>query len=293
MLALLQKLHGKKITIVVGHLQDQTFARRWRMPMSAAPRLREHDVKMFALSRMTFDPILRGGYRWEQPLEPDFARRLRAGSRPATHWVIVFPLWLGDMPAILKGFLERILQPDLILRRGTDGAMNWRIFKNKSARLIMTMGMPVMVYRFWYWPHALKLFRNNILHFIGVKPVHETLFGMVAEGLAREAGAVAERGRGRWARRERVAIQSSDHPSLSGSDDITRCCQSLQSLHSSSLRAITSSKERPSFWPSSKPSMKASASGGTSGNATKQPRTLPLQVRPRRQARVPQKRQRQ
>lgn len=127
-----------------------------------------------------FDPILRGGYRWEQPLEPD----LQAAYDTLTaseHWVFVFPLWLGDMPAILKGFLERILQPDLIRRHGTDSAMNWRIFDNKSARLIMTMGMPVTVYRFWYWPHALKLFRNNILHFIGVKPVRETLFGMVAE----------------------------------------------------------------------------------------------------------------
>jgi putative NADPH-quinone reductase len=45
----------------------------------------------------------------------------------------------------------------------------------------MTMGMPVSIYRFWYRPHALKLFRYNILNFIGVTPVRETLFGMVAD----------------------------------------------------------------------------------------------------------------
>jgi putative NADPH-quinone reductase len=47
----------------------------------------------------------------------------------------------------------------------------------------MTMGMPVSIYRFWYRGHALKLLTRNILHFIGIKPVYHTLFGMV--GIAR------------------------------------------------------------------------------------------------------------
>jgi putative NADPH-quinone reductase len=83
------------------------------------------------------------------------------------------------MPALLKGFIERILQPDLIARRDTEHAMNWSIFENKSARIIITMAMPVSIYRFWYGPHALKLLARNILRFIGIKPVRHTLFGMV------------------------------------------------------------------------------------------------------------------
>lgn len=169
-----------RIAIIVGHPQEETFCEALADAYERGARAAGHEVKAFALWRMTFDPILRGGYRWEQPLEPDL-RAAYDWLAASDHWVIVFPLWLGDMPAILKGFLERILQPDLILRRGVESAMSWRIFRNKSARLIMTMGMPVMVYRLWYWPHALKLFRNNILHFIGVKPVRETLFGMVAD----------------------------------------------------------------------------------------------------------------
>jgi len=83
------------------------------------------------------------------------------------------------MPAILKGFIERILQPDLIARQNTKSAMNWNIFKNKTARVIMTMSMPVSIYRFWYGGHALKLLTRNILHFVGIKPVRQTLFGML------------------------------------------------------------------------------------------------------------------
>ena len=51
------------------------------------------------------------------------------------------------MPAMLKGFIERILQPDLIARENTENAMNWHIFANKTARIVMTMEMPVSIYR--------------------------------------------------------------------------------------------------------------------------------------------------
>ena len=95
------------------------------------------------------------------------------------HLVLIFPLWCGDMPAMLKGFIERILQPDLIARENTENAMNWHIFANKTARIVMTMGMPVSIYRWWYGGYALKLLTRNILHFIGIKPVRHTLYGMI------------------------------------------------------------------------------------------------------------------
>ena len=113
-----------------------------------------------------------------QPLEPDLQKAYEALAA-CDHLVLIFPLWCGDMPALLKGFIERILQPDLIARADTENAMNWSIFSNKTARIVMTMGMPVSIYRWWYRGHALKLLTRNILNFIGIKPVKHTLFGML------------------------------------------------------------------------------------------------------------------
>jgi NAD(P)H dehydrogenase (quinone) len=169
-----------RVTIIVGHPQRSTFCEALAEAYRRGAESSGHKVTLFRLGEMTFEPILRGGYREEQPLESDL--QVAYDSLAASdHWVFVFPLWCGDMPALLKGFFERILQPDLIKRQGTENAMNWRIFENKSARIVMTMGMPVSIYRFWYGPHALKLLKNNILHFIGIKPVRETLLGMIAE----------------------------------------------------------------------------------------------------------------
>lgn len=169
-----------KIAIIVGHPQNQTLCDGLAEAYERGAKGAGHEVKLFALSRLKFDPILRGGYRELQPLEPDL-QAAYDWMAVSDHWVLVFPLWCGDMPALLKGFIERILQPDLMRRRGTDQEMNWRIFPEKSARVIMTMGMPTLFYRFWYGANTIRLLKRNILHFIGVRPVRHSLYGMVAE----------------------------------------------------------------------------------------------------------------
>jgi putative NADPH-quinone reductase len=167
-----------KIMIVVGHSERTTFCEALGRAYANGAGAAGHEARLFDLSEMNFDPILHHGFRKEQPLEPDLRAAYEALAW-CDHLVIVFPLWCGDMPAILKGFIERILQPDLIARQNSESAMNWHIFSNKSARLIVTMGMPVTIYRWWYRGHALKLLTRNILHFIGIRPVRQTLYGMI------------------------------------------------------------------------------------------------------------------
>ena len=88
-------------------------------------------------------------------------------------------LWCGDMPAIMKGFIERLLQPDLLAIQAAGSKASWKVFKGKSARVIMTMGMPGWFYRWYFGAPALKLLKRNILHFIGIKPVRSTIYGMI------------------------------------------------------------------------------------------------------------------
>ena len=167
-----------KIMVVVGHPQQNTLCEALGKAYVEGARGAGHEARLFLLSEMKFDPILREGYRKEQTLESDLLLAYTALAA-CDHLVMVFPLWCGDMPALLKGFIERILQPDLITRQSTENEMDWHIFSNKTARIVMTMAMPVSIYRWFYRGHALKLLTRNILHFIGIKPVRHTLYGMI------------------------------------------------------------------------------------------------------------------
>lgn len=177
----------KRIAIIVGHARKASFCEELGRAYKAAAQEAGHEARIYVLSDMLFDPVLFEGFAKVQPLEPDL-RAAHDAMFAADHLVIVFPLWLGDMPAILKGFLERILQPDLVepARNGTFV----KPFKGKSARIIITMGMPGFVYKWYYGAHAAKLLKRNILGFVGVGPVRTTLLGNV-EG-------VGEKGRKAW-----------------------------------------------------------------------------------------------
>jgi putative NADPH-quinone reductase len=41
------------------------------------------------------------------------------------------------------------------------------------------MGMPAVVYRWYFRAHSVKSLERNILGFVGIAPVHETLVGSV------------------------------------------------------------------------------------------------------------------
>jgi NAD(P)H dehydrogenase (quinone) len=168
-----------KIVIFVGHPQRDSYCEALGEAYLRGAEEGGHTAQLFVLGKMKFDPILREGYRRPQPLEADLAAA-RDAFLACDHVVYVFPLWCGDMPAIMKGFIERLIQPDLLAINAAGPGADWKVFRGKSARVIMTMGMPGWFYRFYYGAHALKLLKRNILHFTGISPVRSTIYGMVA-----------------------------------------------------------------------------------------------------------------
>jgi putative NADPH-quinone reductase len=90
--------------------------------------------------------------------------------------VIIYPLWLGTMPALLKGFLEQVFRPGFAVT--FELGKSWeKLLKGKSARVIVTMGMPASIYRWYFFAHSLKALERNILGFCGIGPIKETLIG--------------------------------------------------------------------------------------------------------------------
>ena len=104
----------------------------------------------------------------------------------AQHLVVFFPLWLGDMPALLKGFLEQVARPGFAFHDDGNGGFGKKGLSGRSARVVVTMGMPALVYRYFFRAHSVKSLERNVLGFVGIAPVHETLIGMVDRMQAKE-----------------------------------------------------------------------------------------------------------
>jgi putative NADPH-quinone reductase len=82
---------------------------------------------------------------------------------------------------LLKGFLEQVLRPGFALKDADGSPFGQKALDGRSARVVVTMGMPALVYRWYFRAHSLRSLERNILGFVGIGPIHETLIGSVGQ----------------------------------------------------------------------------------------------------------------
>lgn len=171
---------GKRILIIQGHPDsgsahlchalEESYARG---AMAAG-----HEVRRLNVAKLDF-PLLRSQQEWEKGALPAGLTDAQEAIQWAGHLVFLFPLWLGDMPALLKGFLEQVARPGFAFSGEGKNPFAHKALKGKSARVIVTMGMPAVVYRWFFLAHSVRSLERNILSFVGIKPVKDTLIGLV------------------------------------------------------------------------------------------------------------------
>lgn len=189
----------KRILVIQGHPDPRGghFCHALADAYARAARAAGHTVKVVDVAQIEV-PVLRSPADWDHTKAPADLRRAQAAIRWADHLVLFFPLWLGTMPALLKAFLEQVLRPGFALiyqghrfpQKGLTG---------KSARVVVTMGMPAFWYRWFFRAHGVRGLERSILGFCGIKPVRETLIGLVEakDGRARERWLAKLAGHGR------------------------------------------------------------------------------------------------
>jgi putative NADPH-quinone reductase len=135
-----------------------------------------HQVRRIEVAKLDF-PFLRTQKEFETGELPPSLEQPRDDMRWAEHWVFLFPLWHGTMPALFKGFLEHIFRPGFTMEYREKGFPK-RLLAGRSARVVVTMGMPVMLYRWYFGAFGVRGFERSMLRFAGIKPVRESFYGL-------------------------------------------------------------------------------------------------------------------
>jgi len=148
----------------------------------------KHEVLAVRLADLNF-PLLRTQADYEHGDPTDAIRHCQSAMDWATHIVILYPLWLGSMPAMLKALLEQMIRPGFAFSTRKLGRWPVSLQSGKTARIIVTMGMPGWLYRWYYRAHGVRSLQRNILQFIGFRRVRATLIGSVGNMSADRAQA--------------------------------------------------------------------------------------------------------
>lgn len=170
----------KSIVIIQGHPdpQGQHFCHALAEAYAEGARDAGHAVELIDIAHIDF-PILRSKKAFDHEAPPESIHIVQQAIQAAGHLVIIYPLWLGTMPAYFKAFLEQVFRPGFAANAAAVGQPWKKLLTGRTARVIITMGMPAFIYRWYYLAHSLKSLERNILGFCGIGPIKDTLIGMV------------------------------------------------------------------------------------------------------------------
>ena len=171
---------GKRILLIQGHpdTRQRHFNHALAEAYAEGAAAAGHAVDRVCVTALDF-PLLRSKEEWDRGTVPAVLAPVQDALYRAEHVVLFFPLWLGGMPALLKGLLEQVARPGFALSRPDAHGHARKLLAGRSARVVVTMGMPAAVYRWYFRAHSVKALERNILGFVGFAPIHETLIGSV------------------------------------------------------------------------------------------------------------------
>lgn len=168
----------KKIVIINGHPNNESFNYAIVQSYKEGAIASGATVKEIVIADLDFNPNLKFGYQKRMELEPDL---MEAWSiiQWADHLVWVHPVWWGGLPAITKGFIDRLFLPGFAFQYRPNSIFWDKLIKGKSARIITTLDQPGWYYRLAFGRPSVNQLRRATLQFCGVSPVRVTYLGII------------------------------------------------------------------------------------------------------------------
>lgn len=168
----------KKILVVLGHPDKNSFCNSLANSYIDSARESGTEVRVLQLGELRFDPILWNGYNKIQELEPDLVKA-QEHIIWSNHIVFVYPNWWGTMPALMKGFFDRVFLPGFAFKY-REGSQLWdKLLSGRTAHLMVTMDTPPWYYRWIYHRPGHNEIRRTILGFCGINVVKISEFAPV------------------------------------------------------------------------------------------------------------------
>lgn len=168
----------KNILIINGHPNKDSFNFALADAYLRGVQTTDAKVSVVTIADLDFDPNLRFGYQKRMELEPDLQKAWEL-IQQADHLVWVHPVWWGGLPAITKGFLDRLFLPGMAFRYRKDSVWWDKLLNGKTARIITTLDQPGFYYWLVYGKPSVNQLKKAVLEFCGVKPVKVSYFGII------------------------------------------------------------------------------------------------------------------
>jgi putative NADPH-quinone reductase len=188
-----------KISLILAHPDPKSFNHAIAEAASDELRRGGHEVRFHDLYAERFDPVMPAREIPEDAPVPDSVRKHCGEIASADGIVIVHPNWWGQPPAILKGWVDRVIRPGTAYRflEGDSGeGVPAGLLKAKAAVVFNTSNTREERESSVFGDPLETLWKNCIFGLCGVRDFHRKTFGVVVTSTEEQRGEWLSEARG-------------------------------------------------------------------------------------------------
>jgi putative NADPH-quinone reductase len=168
----------KRILIINGHPNGDSFNAGICNAYKEGALKSGATIQQIDIRTLEFNPNLQFGYQKRTELEPDLLDALEK-IKWADHMVWIHPVWWGGLPAMTKGFIDRVFLPGFVFQYRENSVMWDKLLVGKTAHIITTLDQPSWYYGLVFGKPSVNQLKKSTLEFCGVKPVKLTYVGPI------------------------------------------------------------------------------------------------------------------
>ncbi|MDF7821069.1 NAD(P)H-dependent oxidoreductase [Runella sp. MFBS21] len=170
----------KNILLLLGHPSDQSFCNALLEAYQKGAESAGANCKIIKIANLEFDVNLADGYKKGEAmqLEKDLVESQQL-IQWADHLVLVYPNWWGFMPAVTKGFFDRIFLPGFAFKNHSGKSFPEKLLKGKSIRIMVTMDTPKLWFYLIYRASQYQILKDIIFGYVGFDPIRFSTFGFI------------------------------------------------------------------------------------------------------------------
>ena len=155
----------KKIFLIYGHYDDKSFNAAIRDTFTNTVEEKGHQVDVVDLYKENFNPVFAG----EEPDETVLDHRTRIEACDTI--VLIAPIWNFRMPAIVEGWIDKVLAPPWAFRfKQLVGNYGYPIgnLRDKKAIIFCTYGSPRLAITTFFLNLPIRRLKRGVFHMCGI-----------------------------------------------------------------------------------------------------------------------------
>src|SRR5210317_1929547 len=171
-----------KISVILAHPNRESFNHAIAAAAIEQLKLNGHEIFYHDLYAERFGPILpKEEFPKDAPLPPEIDKHCREISE-AEGIIIIHPNWWGQPPAILKGWVDRVIRPGIayeFVEEDKGEGIPKGLLKAKFALVLNTSNTPFDREKNVFGDPLESLWKKCIFELCGVKNFHRRMFNIV------------------------------------------------------------------------------------------------------------------